>query len=59
MLQRLNQTIDRFEPTIRLLYRIGIVCAIYYGLIYIGDSLFVPDSAQTETSCEAPPRLSG
>jgi hypothetical protein len=52
---RLNQAIGEFEPTINLLYRIAIILAIFFGLTYIGDSLFIPDdSAQQDTSCQAP-----
>jgi hypothetical protein len=58
MLLRLNQALDRFEPTVRLLYRIGVVLAVYFGLAYIGDSLVITDGTQTETSCEAPSRYS-
>lgn len=58
MFQRLNQAIDRFEPTIKLLYRLAVVLAIYLGLVYIGDSMVITDSFQTDTSCEAPQRFS-
>ncbi len=58
MFRQLNQAIEQFEPTIRLLYRLGIVLAIYFGLAYIGDSLVVTDEVQADTSCQAAPRLS-
>jgi len=52
ILQRINQKIDHFEPLIRLLYRIGVVLVIYFGLTHIGNSLYVEDSAQQDTSCQ-------
>lgn len=58
MLRQLNQAIEEFEPTVRLLYRLGIVLAIYFGLVYIGDSLVVTDGEQADTSCQVAPRLS-
>ena len=60
ILHRINQTIDQFEPTIRLLYRIGVVLSIYFGLIFIGNSIYVDDpSSAQDTSCEGEaPRIS-
>lgn len=58
MFHKINQAIDQFEPTIRLLYRISVVLAIYFGMTYIGNSLYVDGPMQQDTTCEAPPRLS-
>jgi hypothetical protein len=56
--RRINQAIGEFEPTINLLYRIGIVLAIFFGMTYIGDSLVIPGDPQSDVSCEAP-RITG
>jgi hypothetical protein len=58
ILSRINRAIGEFEPTINLLYRIGIILAIFFGLTYIGDSLDIPGDPQSDVSCEAP-RISG
>jgi len=60
ILHRINQAIDQFEPTIRLLYRIGIVLALYFGLTYLGNSIYIDDSSSAQdASCEGvAPRIS-
>jgi hypothetical protein len=59
LLCRFNAAIGEYEPTINLLYQIGIVLALYFGMTYIGDSLVIPGDPQSDVSCEAPPRITG
>jgi hypothetical protein len=58
LLNRVNTAIGEYEPTINLLYRVGIILAIFFGLTYIGDSLDIPGDPQSDVSCEAP-RITG